>query len=185
MNDGISPNAIVLYGTASWCSIADNYIFDPNGWMQYQVGEVTEGPNTPANNTVGFNYGAKGTLGFVHVIGAGSSWIAGGGASWTPAVTYSGGGAPGSVTGWYKQVGRWIDFQITIAGGSGAGQCSFTLPANAIFTNVFAGRDGTSGKMVQGIVSSGSNVVAICNFDNSLPAAGDTLFLNGRYETSP
>lgn len=118
-------------------------------------------------------------------LGIGSGWT-----SYTPAVAASSGAfAAASASGRFKQLGKLVFFQLTItiaAAGTAAGVVTATLPATAIAAFTFAGRENSvTGAMVQGIVSTASNLLTIVRYDNaSIIGDGHAIRLSGYFEAA-
>lgn len=84
-NTLISPNALNLSGTGAGILlqgvnttnnlISDNTFSDLTGFMQYQIREFTDGTGSPNTNTLGPNYGSKGSVAPFLVVGAATQTI--------------------------------------------------------------------------------------------------------------
>lgn len=91
--------------------------------------------------------------------------------------------------GRYKKIGRVVFLQVNIVittNGTAAGTITSTLPTNDVGGVTFcgAGRDSTSGKQLQVIVT-GGNLLGIVNYDNTYPGAdGHTLNFSITYESA-
>lgn len=106
------------------------------------------------------------------------------GGSWDPTVTSATGTITTSVaSGDYTRLGdiHFIRVGIGITtNGTGGTSVRFTLPFDASAIHTFYGRENVGGKQLQGIVSSGSNIVTVLNYDNTYPGAdGAQLYING------
>lgn len=115
------------------------------------------------------------------------TWTGAAPASWTPTFT-STGGTLTTVTitsAVSKKFGklRVFDLAFTItAAGTGTGGVVVTMPSTIAYPgSTFAGRDGTTGKMLQGYVYT-ATTIQIRNYDNtSAIATGSTLQISGFY----
>ena len=118
-------------------------------------------------------------------LGVGTPWT-----SFTPTIAASSGAfGAASASGRFKALGKLVFFQITItitAAGSAAGVVTATLPATAIAAFTFAGRENSvTGAMVQGIVSTASNLVTIVRYDNaSIIGDGHAIRISGYFEAA-
>lgn len=128
----------------------------------------------------------SGAGGYV-IMGGGGSAAPGAWASYVPVIT----GATGTITlatatGRWTQVGKttFVEIDLTITtNGTGGTAVDATLPVAGNGFSAFSGRDFTSGKMLQGVVS-GATLV-IFNYDNSYPGAdGERLVISGSYEAA-
>lgn len=109
--------------------------------------------------------------------------------SYTPTLSCGSGALTrASASGHYWQIGKTVSFEVTaviVANGTCATSLSFTLPAPATATHhsVAAGRNYTSGKMLQGMILAGSSTTEALNYDNTYPGAdGYAVVLSGTYE---
>lgn len=107
--------------------------------------------------------------------------------TWTPTIT-SGTGTitTASATGVYTKIGRtvFVEISVTITtNGTGASWVVATLPFTpAVTFNVIAGRNTTTGNLLQGFTTISPAAVSIVNYNNTYPAAsGQTLALSGTY----
>jgi len=114
---------------------------------------------------------------------AGSAWQA-----YTPTITASSGTFTSvSATGRKRYVGNnvmHVQMTITIVtNGTAAGSVVATLPGTSNGDFVLSGRDGTSGKSLQGVISPSGTTVSIFAYDNTYPGAdGHVLYLSGTFE---
>lgn len=111
--------------------------------------------------------------------------------SFTPTVT----AASGSITSYtvaasYVQIGKTVHFHANITitnNGTGAGNVTMTLPVTALNTstvNCYGRADGVSGKSLQGINAT-TTQLAIFNYDNSYPGStNEILKLSATYEAA-
>ena len=95
-----------------------------------------------------------------------------------------------SATGRYIKNGKTVQLQMAItisANGTGSGNINATFPIQANLTTefIFAGRNNTTGKMLQGEILAGANYIRIFNYDNSYPidVDGEILYISGTYES--
>jgi len=116
--------------------------------------------------------------------------------SWTPYTPVIGTGA-GTITtstaeGRYVQRGKEVWFRIKVvivSNGSASGYLSATLPSPPVTGDgimcVVAGRNTTTGVMLQGVIGETGTSIKILRFDNTYPVAdGQTVVLSGTYEAA-
>lgn len=89
----------------------------------------------------------------------------------------------------YKRVGRTVFFTAAaniVSNGTAAGSIRLTMPFTANRMTVFAGRENAStGAMIQGYMSAGSNVLFLHRYDNSyIGGDGRFLIVSGVFETN-
>ena len=109
--------------------------------------------------------------------------------SYTPTLS-SGTGAltSASATGRYTQTNKTVTFQIAVTittNGTGATYVGATLPFQAAAQEyIVAGRNNTTGKMLQGDIIAGATVMRIFDYANVYPAAdGQILYVSGTYQS--
>lgn len=107
--------------------------------------------------------------------------------TWTPVISAGTGTiTTSSATGIYTKIGRtvFVEISITITtNGTGGNFIQATLPFAAVNTyDCFAGRNTTTGLMLQGFTTISPNGIAIVRYDNNYPAvSGNVLALSGTY----
>lgn len=91
----------------------------------------------------------------------------------------------------YKQVNKTVHWSLVVNivdNGTGAGSVIATLPFACESGNDFiaCGRETSStGKMLQGLITSGTSVIRIYNYDNTYPGANGYRFIvSGTYATA-
>lgn len=107
--------------------------------------------------------------------------------TYTPTVTAASGAftsaaANGSWVLFGHQVSLTVNVNI-ITNGTANAAINATLPFTATSNAVLSGRAvNNSGKMLQGLISAGSNVVEIFNYDNTYPGSnGEAIVVSGIY----
>lgn len=109
--------------------------------------------------------------------------------AYTPTITPGSGViTTSSSTGRYIKTGATVQFQISVTvttNGTGAVNINATLPAQAATHEyVVAGRNNTTGKMLQGDIISGATEIRIFDYTNAYPIAdGQTIYVSGAYES--
>lgn len=109
-------------------------------------------------------------------------WVA-----YTPAVSSSVGSLTSvSAGGSFVQVGKTVILQVLITvttNGTGSSSILSTLPAPGTgFFCIAPGRETSTGKMLQGVIS--ASILTVVNYDNSYPAFdGAHLVVTGVYTT--
>jgi hypothetical protein len=109
--------------------------------------------------------------------------------TYTPTIAATSGSlTQGARTGQYMRRGRTVLFQascVITANGTGAGGITITLPVTAYPAAGYmfvTGRASTSGKMLTGIIPTGSTTANIYNYDNTYPGStGETIVISGEY----
>lgn len=167
---------------------AINFNDSSTGGNQIRIGGYLDSGGSAYTGT----YAANDNI-VIDILGAGGGTLAQGTPSawtaYTPSVT-AGVGAltSASATGRYIKIGKTIHFQqsITITdNGTGSVYIATTLPAQAGtgFETITAGRNNSTGKMLQCEITSGATLSRIFNYDNTYPAAsGNLLYVSGTYE---
>ena len=132
-------------------------------------GSGNTGINLSSNNTV--------------LDGIGTAWT-----SYTPTASCGSGSATwGTITGYYKTVGKTTYISINAAMTS-AGTCAtnvnFTLPNTAASVAVLSGRENNNtGSMLQANISSGGTGMQVQRYDNvAVIANGDIYQISGVYQ---
>ncbi len=109
--------------------------------------------------------------------------------AYTPTITPGSGViTTSSSTGRYIKTGATVQFQISVTvttNGTGAVNINATLPAQAATHEyIVAGRNNTTGKMLQGDIISGATEIRIFDYTNAYPIAdGQTIYVSGTYES--
>jgi hypothetical protein len=93
-----------------------------------------------------------------------------------------------SATGSYTKTNKTVTFQIAVTittNGTGATYVGATLPFQAAAQEyIVAGRNNTTGKMLQGDIIAGATVMRIFDYANVYPAAdGQILYVSGTYQS--
>ncbi|HEX8836779.1 MAG TPA: hypothetical protein VF748_07580, partial [Candidatus Acidoferrum sp.] len=99
-----------------------------------------------------------------------------------------GGSVAGYTTqnGHFKLQGKTVEFSVNIQ-ASGAGSCTLPLFLVLPFTlatseHVFAGRDVTTGNMMQAFPLAGSNGASLVRYDNANPTIADQFTVSGVFQ---
>jgi hypothetical protein len=109
--------------------------------------------------------------------------------AYTPTITAGSGTITTvSATGRYIRNGATVQLQIAVTmttNGTGAGNIYATLPVQAAAHEyVIAGRNNTTGKMLQGDIISGATEIRIFDYANVYPIAnGQIIYVSGSYES--
>jgi hypothetical protein len=109
--------------------------------------------------------------------------------AYTPTITAGSGTITTvSATGRYIRNGATVQLQIAVTmttNGTGAGNIYATLPVQAAAHEyVIAGRNNTTGKMLQGDIISGATEIRIFDYTNAYPIAnGQIIYVSGSYES--
>jgi len=120
-------------------------------------------------------------------------WSDGSWTAYTPAIgTGAGAITTSTAEGRYVQRGKEVWFRIKVAivsNGSASGYLSATLPSPPVTGDgivcVVAGRNQTTGVMLQGVIGETGTSMKILRFDNTYPAAdGQTVVISGTYEAA-
>ena len=86
----------------------------------------------------------------------------------------------------YLIQGKICHFNVLITitnNGTGSGILTVILPVAAVSATAFAGRNPTTGNILQGAVSAGSTTLNIRSYDGTYPVAtGHTPFISGSYQ---
>jgi len=194
-NNAFSPTyGILLQGSATTNNAVFGNVFqDIAGHMTAQVGETNDGTGNPNNNSVGANAGSRGTgATAVVLLGAGSQWVDLYDAwlNYTPTITCNTGavGAYSAQGGRFKLLGgRAVSFQAFVQ--AAAGSCVAPITINTPFTinttaqPIAAGRDGTTGKMLQGLGGGVTNTgYQIQVYDGTTPTVSDLFYISSTFE---
>tara|TARA_R110000868_G_scaffold96010_7_gene264133 strand:- start:828 stop:2720 length:1893 start_codon:yes stop_codon:yes gene_type:complete len=130
------------------------------------------------------NITATGPNGAVLIQTIPNSWTA-----YTPSITAGTGTiTTSSSTGRYIKTSKTVNIQMSITittNGTGSISVIASLPYQASpFEFVLAGRNTTTGKMLQAEIIPGANYIRIFNYDNSYPinVNGEILHISGIYE---
>src|SRR5688500_11184204 len=183
-------SGVLLYGEFAVNNlVADNYVFDNIGALNYGVhdwgsGGDPVGTSIKGNRIVGAPAGQEIKRASTSTEALNDrAFIA-----WTPTVTAGTGAViTGAVYKYYeleKLVYLSVEMPVTTA-GTGVPDIKITLPFTAsAHPAVVAGRSElVGGQMLQGAIAGGGTQMRIFKYDNSYPAAsGSKLVLSGFYE---
>jgi len=157
-----------------------NNVVNISGYLELGSGGTLYAGTPNATDSVSINIAG---------VGANSGTFATPWISYTPTLS-SGTGAltSASAAGKYIKNGKTVTFQIAVTittNGTGATYVGATLPFQAAAQEyIVAGRNNTTGKMLQGDIIAGATVMRIFDYANVYPAAdGQILYVSGTYQS--